>query len=122
MQTAQLLAKAMQCLGEIPDGQRGDGASAHSSVCVVGASSVQSRLFLGSTDLPGSRTDPTYLEGDRATTLTIQPLAIGLPVFTPSWLVSVRLNLLRKSARRKRGLWLLRNPQGQLVGAGFIGC
>lgn len=51
----------------------------------------------------------------------IQPSAVGLTVFSSSWLASVRIKLLSKSARRKGGLWLLRNPQGELMGAGFIG-
>lgn len=59
-------------------------------------------------DLPGSRIDPTHL-GVRASCPNDQPSTVGLPVFTPSWLVSDRNKLPRKSAEPTRaadGGWL----------------
>lgn len=89
----------------VPGGQTGDGASAQSRECVAGAPSVQPRLFLvvplGRADLPGSRIDPTHL-GVRASCPDDQPSTVGLPVFTPSWLVSDRNKLSRKSAEPTR--------------------
>lgn len=87
--------------------------SAQRRECVAGAPSVPPRLLLavplGRTDLPGSRIDPTHLGGVRASCPRDQPSTVGFPVFIPSWLVSDRNKLLRKSAEPTRaagGSWL----------------
>lgn len=95
----------------VPGGQTGDGLQPR--VESVWAPSVQPRLLLavplGRANLPGSRIDPTHLGGIRASCPHDRPSTVGLPVFTPSWLVSDRNKLLRKSVEPTRaadGGWL----------------
>lgn len=119
MQLAAQLLTSRVVPGGIPGGQTRAGAPAQSKAHVVGTPSVQPRLLLavplGSTGLPGARRDPTHLGGIRASCPNDPTFSSGSPCLHP-FLVGLRITLLRKLAGR-----LLRNPQGELIGAGFIG-
>lgn len=101
----------------VPGGQTGDGGSAQSRECVAGAPSVQPRLLLvvplGRADLPGSRIDPTHLgesESEPAALMINLQQQGSLSSLLPGW---------SQTETNCPGSQLI--PQGQLMGADFIG-